>query len=113
MRTRNSGYSIIETMGVVLLVSVFSRVAVNQIKGSMNLLDADVAANTVLSEIRLARQMAIDERRNMQVDFLGTNEIKVTRQESGGGTTVVSDVTLPSGYTFAMPAGEGDTPDGF
>jgi type II secretory pathway pseudopilin PulG len=110
---RNSGYSMIEVMLVALLVSISSRVAVNQIRGTMNLIDADVAATTVSGQIQSARQMAIDERRNMQVDFLGSNEIKITRQDSGGGTTVMADVTLPSGYSFAMPTGITDTPDGF
>jgi type II secretory pathway pseudopilin PulG len=113
MRTRNAGYSILEVMAVTLLISIFSRIAINQIKGTMNLMDADLAANTVVAQIESARQLAIDERRNMEVDFMGTNEIKITRQDSGGGTTVMSDVTLPSGYTFAMPAGIGDTPDGY
>jgi Tfp pilus assembly protein FimT len=113
MRVRNSGYSMLEVMMVALLVSISSRVAINQIQGTMNLMDADVAANTVSGQIQSARQMAIDERRNMQVDFLGTNEIKVTRQNSGGGTTVMSDVTLPTGYSFAMPTGISDTPDHF
>ncbi|HYR41608.1 MAG TPA: type II secretion system protein [Terriglobia bacterium] len=114
MRTRNSGYSLIEMMAVCLLVSIGSRVAMTQIKGSMNLIDADIAANTVSSQIQYARQMAIDERRNMQIDFLGTNEIKITRQDSGGGTTVMSDVTLPVGYSFALPTSfSNDTPEGF
>jgi Tfp pilus assembly protein FimT len=114
VKARNSGYSLLEMMVVVLFVSFGSRVAVNQIKGSLNLIDADVAANTVSSQIQSARQMAIDERRNMQVDFLGTNEIKITRQDSGGGTTVMSDVTLPPGYSFARPTGfSTDTPEGF
>ena len=113
MRARNSGYSMIEVMAVALLISVGSRVAMNQIKGTLNLIDADVAANTVSGQIQSARQMAVDQRRNMQVDFLGANEIKITRQDSGGGTTVISDVFLPAGYSFAMPTGIGDTPDGF
>ena len=100
-------------MVVVLLVSIGSRIAINQIKGTMNLMDADVAANTVSSQIQFARQVAIDQRRNVQIEFVGDNEVKVTRQDQGGATTVMSDVTLPSGYTFAFPAGIADTPDGF
>jgi Tfp pilus assembly protein FimT len=113
MRTKSSGYSLVEVMLVVLLMGVSSRVAINQIAGSMNSIDADVASNTVFSQIQYARQSAIDQRRNILVEFLGTNEVKITRQELGGGTTVLSDVRLPSGYTFAMPAGIGDTPDGY
>jgi type II secretory pathway pseudopilin PulG len=113
MKARNSGYSVIEIMAVMLLISIASKVAINQIQGTMNLIDADIAANTVVNEFQSARQSAIDDRRNVDVGFAGTNEIKITRHESDGSTTVISDVTLPSGYTFSFPSGIGDTPDGY
>jgi hypothetical protein len=35
------------------------------------------------------------------------------RNNSGGSTTVLSDTTLPAGYTYARPEGLTDTPDGY
>ena len=103
----------VEIAVVLLFISVGSRVAINQVKGSLNAIDADVAAGTVAGQVQYARQLAIDRRRNMLLEFLNNNEIKITRQDAGGGTTVMSDVTLPSGFTFGLPSGLGDTPEGF
>lgn len=114
MRSRKAGFSLLEAMAVVAIVGIASAVALVQMKTTMQVFDADKAANLVVSQMNYARQLAVDERRNVLVEFLNTNEIKITRNESGGGTTVVSDVTLPSGYTYGLPGGGvGDTPDAF
>jgi prepilin-type N-terminal cleavage/methylation domain-containing protein len=113
MHLRESGYSLLEMLLVILLVGIVSSVALIQMKTTIAALDADQASNLVVSELSYARQVAVDERRNVLVQFLGTQEIRVTRDESGGGTTVLADVTLPSGYRFGLAGGVGDTPDGF
>ena len=73
------------------------------------------AVNEVDLELRL-RRMGLDLITYQQVDRQArtfTARGKITRQDLGGGTTVMSDVTLPAGYTFAFPPGIADTPDGF
>src|SRR5689334_8646268 len=107
------GFSLIEAMIVSAIVLVGSSVAVIQLRNSKAVLDADSAINLVNSQLRYARQVAVDQRRNVRVEFVGENEINITRQDGGVDTSVISDVTLPSGYTFAMPDGVADTPDGF
>lgn len=113
MNRQEAGFNLLEVVAVIGLTAIGSSIAVIQMKNTISKLDADKAANTVAAELSYARQLAVDQRRNVLVEFVGTNEIKVTRQESGGGTTPMDDVTLPAGYTFAFPAGIGDTPDGF
>lgn len=113
MRTRQAGFSLLELMVVIVLAALVARVAMIQMKTSLTMLDADVASNLVVSQLNEGRQAAIDDRRNVLVGFTNGNEIKVTRDELDGSTTVLSDVTLPSGYTFGLASGVGDTPDGF
>jgi prepilin-type N-terminal cleavage/methylation domain-containing protein len=108
-----AGFTLLEVMIVILLGAIVSAVAMVQMRTTITMLDADAAANLVVSQLNFARQTAIDDRRNVLVEFLHSNEIKVTRNESGGGTTVLSDVTLPTPYSFGLPTGVSDTPDAF
>src|SRR5438552_10306725 len=113
MSRQDAGFNLLEIMAVIALTAIGSSIAVIHMKNTTSKVDADNAANTVASELAYARQLAVDQRRNVLVEFAGTNEIRVTRQDSGGGTTLIEDVTLPAGYTFSFPTGIGDTPDGF
>ena len=113
MRCQEAGYSLLEMAVVIALGLITSGVAMVQMSKAVTALDADVAANYVVSQMDYARQVAVDERRNVVLGFNGNNEVIVTRLNSDGSTTVLSDGTLPSGYTFAFPSGVKDTPDGF
>jgi len=114
MLRHKRGFSLIEAMIVTTIVAVGSTVALVQLKSTVSTSDADKTANLVVSQLNYARQLAVAQRRNVLVEFLGTNQVKLTRQDIGGGTTVLSDVTLPAGYTFHLPSGTvGDTPDAF
>ena len=95
---------------VISLVMITSAVAVVRLKQSITLLDADKAARQVVEQLRLARQVALDDRRNVLVEFIAPNEIKVTREDTPA-PTVIYDGVLPSGYRFGLPSGAGDTPD--
>jgi len=113
MKTTGRGFSLVEVLVVVALISIGSAVALVQMRSSMQILDADRACDLVMTQLRYARQIAVDQRRNVLVEFLGNNEMKATRQDGGGVTTVIYDVTLPAGFTFSMPMGVADTPDGY
>jgi prepilin-type N-terminal cleavage/methylation domain-containing protein len=109
----NSGFSVLEMIVALAIVGIGSAVALIQMRNAMHIVDADKACDLVMSQLRYARQVAVDQRRNALVEFIGTNRIRVTRQDGGGNTTVLSDVQLPSGYTFSMPMSIADTPDGY
>ncbi len=102
----------LEVLTVIALVGIASAVAVVQMRTTMTALDADAASSTVVSQLNYARQLAVDQRRNVLVEFLSTNRIKITRDPLGT-PAVMADVTLPSGYAFGLPSGVPDTPDGF
>jgi Tfp pilus assembly protein FimT len=113
MKNREAGLSLVESLVTLALITVTSTVALVQMRTSIVTLDADKASNLVVSQLQYARQIAVDQRRDVRVEFLSSNRIKVTRVDGGGVTTVLSDVTLPSGYVFGKPTGPGDTPEGY
>jgi hypothetical protein len=67
-----------------------------------------------MSELRVAREQAIAQRRTVQVVFAAPNRLVVRRVEvPGPGTTVLSDVRLDEGMAFQLFQGIPDTPDAF
>ena len=108
------GFSLLEVIVVSAIILVMATsVAMLQYRSAQGLLGADAAIAQVASQMRYARQVSIDQRRTVQLLFIGNNQIQVVRQDDANNTTVMADVTLPAGYTFAMPNGAGDTPEGF
>lgn len=110
---RNRGYSLLEIMAVVGLITIGSNVAVVQMKASIAAVDADVASGLVISQLKMAREIAVNQRRNVIVEFDDPSTINVTRVESDLSTTLISTRTLPSGFSYGLPTGLGDTPDGY
>lgn len=110
---KTRGFSVVEVLVVTMLVAVSVSVGVLQMRSTIAIIDADKAANLISAQIQYARQIAIAQRRNVLVNFEGSNEIKVIRQDGGGDTTVMADVVLPTGFTFSMPEDIADTPDAF
>ena len=109
-----AGFSLIEAIVVVaIIMTLATSVAMIQFQATTELLDADAALTQVVGQLRLARQVAIDQRRNVQLQFISTNNVQIIRQDDSTNTTTVADVTLPAGYAFGFPSGAGDTPDGF
>jgi Tfp pilus assembly protein FimT len=74
---------------------------------------ANHAMYVILGQLRWARQASIAERRNIQVQFLGTDEIKLIRQDQPVGQTVLSDLHLTGRAQYMVTAGMPDTPDAF
>lgn len=107
------GFSLTECLMVCTIFMIVAAVGVVQLRTSITVVDADKAVNLVASQLTYAREIAVDQRRNVLVEFIGNNEIRVTRRDGGGETTVVSDVFLPAGFTFSLPEDAGDTPDGY
>jgi Tfp pilus assembly protein FimT len=110
----HGGFSLMEVLLVLALTTVMTLVAVTQFQRSEELLAADAAMAQVASQLRLARQAAIDQRRDVSIEFTGTSRIRVIRRDdAANNTTVLVDENLPNGYTFAIPSGASDTPNAY
>jgi hypothetical protein len=70
-----------------------------------------------MTQLNGAREMAITQRRNMEIKFVGGvggNWLQVVRQEVPAGTTTLSSVAFEGNVTYRLiTAITTDTPDGF
>lgn len=103
----------IELLASVLVMGVMVAATIAKMEPTIQEMHANSGVYMLEGELRLARQTSIAQRRDIIVQFLGTNEIRLTRQEIPAGTTVISDVFLPPSVNYMMFAANGDTPDAF
>ena len=75
-----SGFSLIEMLIVVFVVFILMGVAVMLTDSSQRGYKANLARDLVVTQLRMARQLATSKRRNVRVDFTPPNQIQVTVQ---------------------------------
>ena len=75
-----SGFSLIEMLTVVLVVFIMMGVAVMLTDTTQRGYKANVARDLVVTQLRLARELATSKRRNVRVDFTPPNQLQVTVQ---------------------------------
>jgi len=108
------GVTLIELLLVLGIIGVVSAMAGLQIVQARATLQGDGAMRVMLAQMRTARELAITERRCMQVVFIGTSAVRIVREEvPGPSTTTLSTVGLESGVEFGLVTGLPDTPDAF
>lgn len=113
-KVRNqAGFSLLEMLLVVVILLIVMGMALMSTRSIQTNLRANAGLNQVVGLLRSARETSISERRNVRLELLGTNRIRLTRQELPVGTTVISDVTLENNMQFMLTPGVADTPDLF
>jgi Tfp pilus assembly protein FimT len=109
-----AGYSLIEVMLVVCLMAIAAGMAVPVSSAFLQQRKADSSVTAALTAITAARDRAVSERRNIQLSFVGTNIIRLSRVEVPSGLlTTVQEFSLEGGQTFLQFADIPDTPDAF
>ena len=117
LRSNVDGFTMVEMLTVLAIAGVLMAAAIMVMPGVLSQGRSDGGTAQALNALRLARDSAIDQRRNIEVHFLGKNHIQTVRDEIGlnfvaAGTTTLSDVYLES-QQFTQFTGLGDTPDHF
>lgn len=109
------GFSLIELTAAIAVIGILSASAVLMLPNAIQTARADGGMTQVIAELRLARDRAISERRDMEVRFVAPNEIQIWRQEVpiALGRTLVHSVRIENRIEFVLMAGLPDTPDGF
>jgi prepilin-type N-terminal cleavage/methylation domain-containing protein len=109
----HSGFSMVETLAVMTIVAIMTAVALPFIDDAVRKTHEDIAMYNVVQEMRRARQLALDQRRNHRVTFTDPRTITITRigvAALGETDTAVSRVDLPSDISFSRN-GVGVNPD--
>jgi|CXWL01.1.fsa_nt_gi Tfp pilus assembly protein FimT len=118
MQSRQSGFTFLDILVTLSIAGTLSAMAIVQVGGAASAMKADGAMRVVTSQLNTARELAISQRRYMQVRFIAPNQVQTIRTDvnTAGtviGTTVLSTVAFEAGVTYNKVAGLPDTPDAF
>jgi Tfp pilus assembly protein FimT len=114
MSRSQTGTSLLEMMLTVAIMAIVGGMATARLSSARRAMQSDGAMRVVMTELSAARDMAMTQRRNMEVQFVGGNWVRVIRHEAPGiTTTVLRSVALESNATFSLATGVPDTPDAF
>jgi prepilin-type N-terminal cleavage/methylation domain-containing protein len=91
------GYSIIETLIVMALIGVLSALAVPQLISERRLTRSVGVTREILSQMRLARQMAMSQRQAFTFQYNDTTkQISVIDHNSNNGPNLFADPAYPN-----------------
>ncbi|HUI52961.1 MAG TPA: hypothetical protein VLX60_14330 [Terriglobales bacterium] len=113
------GFSLLEAVMVVGIMFVLAGIAIMQSFGSREAYQANSAMDTVVAQLRVARELAITQRADVQIFFVSagaTQQVsyKVLAQpgtKEANGPLVTSN--LPAQTSFMLTSGLPDTPMNF
>lgn len=112
-RAGERGFSLLEMLIVLALLMTVMGMAMLSASTLGPSFRVNAALNTVMAQMRTAREQAIAQRRNIQVQFTGNNQVRLTRSEVPAGTTVLSTTNLNNSVQFMVFPGQPDTPENF
>jgi prepilin-type N-terminal cleavage/methylation domain-containing protein len=115
------GFSLLETLIVIGIMSILASIAIFKSFGTMESYQSNSAMDIVVSQLRVARQLAISQRRNVQVTFnTSATSPSISYTVLAGnyaGSTEVNGTAvkmpLPNQLQFTSVPGEVDTPMAF
>jgi prepilin-type N-terminal cleavage/methylation domain-containing protein len=119
---REAGFSLIEVIVVVAVIAILSAMAIVLTQGTLQSYKANAAQDSVVAQLRRARELAISKRRNVRIDFNLPNQIVTTVQYRFGETPGPAiapvylndaDQGVSDGSQFFLFPGLPDTPMGF
>jgi len=115
------GFSVIELLVVIAISTVIAGIAIIQAQPALMQIRANTAKDEVQSALRQARETAISDRRDVQVEFLvnpvGNPTGSYLRLTRIGGAccanTVIILMPISNSVIYTTFVGEPDSPDGF
>jgi prepilin-type N-terminal cleavage/methylation domain-containing protein len=111
------GLTLLEVLVVVGILGTLAAMAIMVSPAFMRHAKAESGIAQAVNALRIGRQTAISQRRNVKFEFIGLTAIRTARQDIGTngqvtGTTVLNTVELENNFQFRLE-GLPDTPDGF
>ena len=117
-QSSEAGFSLLEVLFVVGILGAVAAMAMMVSPVYSRHARAEGGVSQVVDVMRLAREVAISQRRNVEVVFIGLTAVQARRIDIGAngaptGTTILRTVELENGVQFRLEAGVPDTPDLF
>ena len=112
-RSDNAGFSVVETGIAALVICVIAGFAVLTIPGIMPGINANTCLNQTVAQLRSGRELAIAQRRSIELRFVGNDQVELVRFDVPAGRTVLSTIMLEGDMQFLVFGGIPDTPDAF
>jgi prepilin-type N-terminal cleavage/methylation domain-containing protein len=119
-KRKEQGFSLLETLIVIGVMAILASITLIKSFGTMESYRANAALDVITSQMRVARQLAIAQRRNVQVKFnTGTTPQTVTYQvQPGVGVNASAagplvSMPLPNQTKYVFETGVPDTPMSF
>ena len=108
-----AGFALAEILVVLALMAVVMGLGMGSFSTEMATAQSDADMNIVYWQLKLAREIAVNQHRDVEVRFASPNAISLVRHNVPSGTTVLSTAVLEHRATFRLFEGLPDTPDGF
>ncbi len=110
---KEAGFTLVELLMVVAIGGTLAAISVMGFAQAATSIRGDNGMIQVMSQLRMARDLAINQRRTMEIQFLAPNEIRIVRQDIPTGTTLMNQFFLEGTVQFVQFSGVPDTPDAF
>jgi prepilin-type N-terminal cleavage/methylation domain-containing protein len=107
------GFSLLEVLTALAIISILLAMAILNFGNLLPNFKANSAMDQLLYRLRSAREQAIAHRRQVQVQFVGNNQITLTEIWLTGTAPPPSTYTFEGGAQYITFTGIGDTPAGF
>jgi prepilin-type N-terminal cleavage/methylation domain-containing protein len=109
------GFTLVEMMMAVMLIGILGSMAVFQIGTARPGMVADGAMRTVMGQLNLAREIAVAQRRQVDIECDQARQtLRLVRRDLPQGTTLLAETPFESGVKFGLPdVLPIDTPEGF
>ena len=113
-----AGFTLTELLVVIFIGSVLAATAIIAMPGAIRASKADAEMNRLVSSLKRARDFAVTQRRNVELQFPSNDGILLVRQDIGAGgtvsgTTVLEQVTFENRFVYQKYPSVPDTPDAF
>ena len=110
-RRTQAGFSLMEVLIGIVVLAAMMAVGVVAYQRMWPGIQANAALDAVESQLQMARQDALTQRRTFEVQFQPPDQLTVSRVALNGTLTAAPAYTLPYGATYQVFAGQPDTPD--
>lgn len=108
-----SGFTIVELLIVVALVCTMGGFAILSIQSAKTGWYANKAMHQIVDQLRRGRQLAVGNRRAVEIRFPADNTFQLVQLDVPNGETVLNTLLLTNGCRFILFDDIPDSPDSF